>query len=64
MAIKVDLEKVYDRLNWEFLRDTLEEVGLDSNLIHLIWHCISSPVMSILWNGRKTEKFAPSRGIR
>ena len=25
MAIKEDLEKVYDRLNWQFLMDTLRD---------------------------------------
>ena len=32
MAIKFDLEKVYDRLNWSFIFDTLQQIGL---LIHL-----------------------------
>lgn len=27
MAVKVDLEKAYDRLQWEFLLDTLVDVG-------------------------------------
>jgi Reverse transcriptase (RNA-dependent DNA polymerase) len=36
MAIKVDLEKAYDRLRWTFIRETLEDIGLPSNLINLI----------------------------
>ncbi|KAA3473258.1 reverse transcriptase [Gossypium australe] len=27
MAIKIDLEKAYDRIRWDFLKDTLETVG-------------------------------------
>ena len=27
MAIKIDLEKVYDRLKWSFLKENLEDIG-------------------------------------
>lgn len=36
MTMKIDLEKTYDRLSWEFIEDTLKDVGLPSNLIRLI----------------------------
>ena len=64
MAIKVDLEKAYDRLDWGFLYDTLEDVGLDFNLIELIWQCISFPVVRIIWNRREIDNFFPFRGVR
>ena len=28
MTLKIGLEKVYDRLSWAFIRDTLHEIGL------------------------------------
>lgn len=43
MAIKIDLEKAYDRLDWSFVRETLVDSGLPSGFVDLIWHCISSP---------------------
>nr|KYP38810.1 Transposon TX1 uncharacterized [Cajanus cajan] len=64
MAIKIDLEKAYDRLSWEFIRETLTDIGIPKNLIGLIWHCISSPSMQVLWNGEALSEFTPSRGIR
>ena len=45
MAIKIYLEKAYDRLRWEFIRDTLIEVSLPDDLVNIICHCISSVSM-------------------
>lgn len=64
MAIKLDLEKAYDRLKWEFVRETLVDAGLPQDFVQLVWHCISSPMMKVLWNGEAQESFQPSRGIR
>lgn len=49
IAIKIDLEKAYDRLQWDFFIDTLKVIGFPKKLINLIWHCISSPKMRLLW---------------
>lgn len=52
MAIKIDLEKAYDRIKWEFTRDNpLVDIGFPDSMVNLIWHCISPPSMKILWNG-------------
>lgn len=64
MAIKVDLEKAYDRLSWDFIFETLVEVGLPMNLTRIIMECITTARMNVLWNGEFTEDFTPSRGIR
>ena len=64
MAIKVDLEKAYDMLRWEFIHETLIDVRLPSDLINVTMRCISSPSMQLLWNGEHTDSFLPSRGIR
>ena len=48
MAIKVDLEKAYDCLNWSFIRDTLTVARLHSELVKVIMHCIKSSSLSIL----------------
>ena len=64
MAIKIDLEKAYDRLDWNFIIDSLRDMGMNDHFLNIIWHCISSSSMDILWNGEPTEVFNPSRGIR
>ena len=60
MAIKLDLEKVYDRLEWSFIRDTLNLYKFSSQLISLIMSCMSSSSISILVNGGALEPFYPS----
>jgi len=64
MAIKFNLEKVYERLNWDFIQDTPEEKRLPRSLIEVIMSCVTSCSIQILWNGELTEQFFPSWGIR
>ena len=42
MAIKVDLEKTYDRLKWSFIHQVLKAFWFPQNLIKLIMSCITS----------------------
>ncbi|XP_028776836.1 uncharacterized protein LOC114733531 [Neltuma alba] len=64
MAVKIDLEKAYDRLRWSFVMDCLEELRLPSWMIALIKECLSSSHMHLVWNGERACSFKPSRGIR
>lgn len=40
--MKIDLEKAYDRLNW----DTLHDAGIPENMIEFVWQCISTPTIN------------------
>lgn len=64
MAIKVDLEKGYDRLKCDFVVDTLIDIGFPYYFVNLVYWCITSPNMQVLWNRETLGKFQPSRGIR
>lgn len=64
MVIKIDMEKVCNRLEWSFIRDTLLLYEFPKPLISLIMSCVSSSSISILFNGRALEPFLLSRGIR
>ena len=64
MALKIDLSKAYDSLEWGFIRDTLYGFSFPNSLISLIMDCICSPAISLIWNGEVTKAFLPSRGIR
>ena len=63
MAIKLDLENAYDRLEWSFIRYTLKLFKISNNLISLSMSCISSSGISILFKNGASEAFHPSRGI-
>lgn len=52
-SVKVDMEKAYDRINWEFLEKMLEVVSFEKNLRELIMFWIKSTKLSITWNGEK-----------
>ena len=57
MAVKVDLEKAYDRLGWNFIADTLNDIGIPGRLISVIMKCLTGTTMQIRWNGDVTEAF-------
>ena len=48
VIMKVDLEKVYDRIDWDFLKKVLMDLGLPYSLINLIMFCVTSTSMNIL----------------
>ncbi|KAG7559686.1 Reverse transcriptase domain [Arabidopsis thaliana x Arabidopsis arenosa] len=64
MLLKLDLEKAYDRIRWDFLEDTIRAAGFEECWVQWIIQCVTGPSMSILWNGEKTDAFKPSRGLR
>jgi hypothetical protein len=63
-AVKIDLEKAYDRLEWSFIREVLLFFKFPLHLVNLILDCVSSSSISILFNGGRLPPFKPSRGIR
>ncbi|KAF3973512.1 hypothetical protein CMV_003065 [Castanea mollissima] len=64
MALKINLEKAFDRLEWSIVREVLDHFNFPKNIIDIIMACIPSTSVSILFNGRKLEPFTPTRGIR
>ncbi|KAK9984067.1 hypothetical protein SO802_033592 [Lithocarpus litseifolius] len=64
MAIKIDLEKAYDKLEWGFIRERLLGFKFPMDLVEIIMSCISTVSTSILFNGGMLEPINPSRGIR
>lgn len=64
MVLKIDLEKAYDRISWNFLKKVLHNFNFSEKTINLIMSCMNNGETTILWNGEKTEAFTPGRGLR
>lgn len=61
MAIKVDLAKAYDRVEWNVLYHILYLLGFHDHFIDLVVECISSPHYSLLINGSPHGFFHPGK---
>ena len=64
LSLKVDFEKAYDSVRWEFLYDMLHKMGFHNKWIRWIRGCMESATVSVLVNGSPTEEFKPKRGLR
>ena len=64
MALKLDMSKAYDRVEWIFLEKITEKLGFDRRCISLISSCIKSISFSVLVNGEPHGNFTPNRGLR
>ena len=60
----MDLEKAYDNISWDFLRETLREFGFPMMTVNLILNCVTSNSLSLLWNGERVENIIPTRRLR
>lgn len=47
MAIKIDLEKVYNHLKWSFVENTLCDIGILSTLLKLIMFRITTKTFQV-----------------
>jgi hypothetical protein len=61
---KLDLEKVFDHVNWEFLLYLLKRWGFGEKWRDWIEHCIYIVRFSILVNGTSSKLFSSFRGLR
>ncbi|KAJ9542842.1 hypothetical protein OSB04_029348 [Centaurea solstitialis] len=61
---RVDFEKAYYSVEWDFLLDSLENMGFGSKWRRWIEACLRSSTMSVLVNGSPTKEFGIGRGLR
>lgn len=64
MVTKLDLEKAYDRIRWDFLEDTLVAFNFPRNLIRIIMFCVTHAKSQILWNGEPLEEIIHTCELR
>lgn len=64
LALKVDMEKVFDTIDWSFLLKVLKTFGFNELLCSWIKTIMESAKMSIAINGILHGYFSCSRGVR
>ena len=64
LVFKVDYEKAYDSVSWDFLIYMLRRIGFCSKWIQWIEGCLRSASISLLVNGSPSVEFIPQRGLR
>lgn len=63
-ALKIDISKAYDRVDWKFLKAVLVAMNFSSRWVRWILECVTTIQYTILVNGRITQSFKPNRGLR
>jgi hypothetical protein len=63
MAVKLDMSKAYDRVEWRFMEAVMTRIGFDGKWISLVMMRVKSVHYSVLVNGAPCGSITPLRGI-
>ena len=63
VVCKLDIEKAYDHLNWEFVIEVMRRKGFGQRWLTWISWCMSTVSFSILINGTFVGFFPSTRGL-
>ncbi|KAL1207285.1 putative mitochondrial protein [Cardamine amara subsp. amara] len=64
MAMKTDIRKTYDRVEWNFLEKAMEQLKFNQKWITWIMACVRTVSFSIVINGSPYGEIRPTRGMR
>ena len=64
LGVKLDFNKAYDRMEWNFLETVLVAFGFSEKVVHLLMQCVTTVQFTLLLNGGIWASFHPTRGLR
>lgn len=64
VALKVNMSKAYDWVEWGFLEAILAKLGFSDRWVGLMRECISTVCYNVLVNGREWGPIILTRGLR
>ncbi|GAU46371.1 hypothetical protein TSUD_141290 [Trifolium subterraneum] len=64
LALKIDISKAYDKVDWGILRGVMTRMGFTDVWIRWIMMCVSSVNYSVLMNSDRVGPISPGQGLR